>query len=101
MKKQLLIPVVLIFISSIFLFADILPPSKNIKIKKTGDTKTAVIYSHSGHAAIIGDKAKECADCHNAVKSKNDAHKYCAECHKNMKSGPGLMKCNDCHKPAK
>jgi nitrate/TMAO reductase-like tetraheme cytochrome c subunit len=101
MKRRFLIPVVLIFVGSIFLFADIVPPSKNIKIRKTGDTKTAVIYSHSEHAAMIGDKAKDCTNCHNAVKSKNDAHKYCAECHVKMKSGPGLAKCNDCHKPAK
>jgi hypothetical protein len=101
MKKFLLLFVTLIIFGSVLVFADVVPPANGIKIKKTGDTKTAVIYSHSKHSAKIGEKAKDCTSCHVAAKVKNDAHKFCTDCHKSMKSGPTLTKCNECHKPAK
>jgi hypothetical protein len=97
MKKILLILAAAVFTAPLLLSAAS-SPSGDIKVKKTGTVKGAVIYSHSKHAAKIGDKAKDCSSCHVAVKSKETAHKFCAECHKTMKSGPGLAKCNDCHK---
>ena len=42
MKKSLLVLPALIFIGSVFLFAQAVPPSSDIKVKKTGDTKSAV-----------------------------------------------------------
>ncbi len=99
MKKTLLIAISLLFAGSIMLFANEVP-TKDIKIKKTGKTATAVIFSHSQHANT-GDKFKDCTGCHDAVKTRNIAHKYCTDCHKSMKKGPGAMKCKECHRPVK
>ncbi len=101
MKKLLLVFITAAFIAPVLLYSADTPPSRNVKIKKSGSTKTAVMYSHVRHDKKIGAKAKECKPCHDAVKTKDSAHKYCAECHKTMKAGPILAKCNDCHKPAK
>lgn len=99
MKKTLLIAIVLLFAGSITLFA-IDAPTKDIKIKKTGRKATAVTFSHSEHAKT-GDKFKDCAGCHNAVKSQKTAHKYCADCHKSVNKGPRAMTCKECHIPVK
>ncbi len=98
MKKFLITLFVAAFAATVLVAQNFIP-SKDIKIKKTGSQKTAVIYSHSLHDKKIGVKAKDCTGCHNAVKKKDTAHKYCAGCHKTMNNGPALNKCNDCHTP--
>jgi hypothetical protein len=100
MKKPLLITVVSLSIGLIMLLADCAPTVKDVKITKTGDKRAAVVFSHSKHAAMTGDKSKDCEGCHNAVKSKKNAHKYCIDCHESMNSDLAAVKCNDCHKPA-
>ncbi|MBN2401870.1 MAG: cytochrome c3 family protein [Spirochaetes bacterium] len=101
MKRSLLVPVVLMFFGTIFFITNLTPSVKDVTIKKTGNSRTAVLFTHAKHTAMTGEKAKDCTGCHNAVKSKNDAHKYCADCHKSMNSGPRAIQCNECHKPAK
>jgi hypothetical protein len=97
MKKIIFILIIAAFIATV-LIAQNSTPTKDVKIRKTGKQADTVIYSHSLHDKKIGAKTKDCTGCHNAVKTKNDAHKYCAECHKTMNNGPILNKCKDCHK---
>ncbi len=93
MKKLFLIPAVIaLFILPVLLFGQ--APVNDVTIKKSGNKKGAVTYSHAKHAKIA--IAKDCESCHKAAKSMKTAHKLCITCHKKEKAGP--VKCNDCHK---
>jgi hypothetical protein len=81
-----------------------------VTIKKVGDKKSAVTFSHAGHAKTIDcftchhaaktkEEIKGCAECHGkdekASPAKTAYHNNCKGCHQKQKAGP--TKCNDCH----
>ena len=93
MKKSVfIIFLITIFVVPFILFAKL--PKGDMKIKKVGNKKSAVIYNHVKHAKI--KNAKDCKGCHAAMKTKAAAHKMCITCHKTEKVGP--RKCKECHK---
>jgi len=85
-------------------------PPDQITIKKCGDKKSAVTFSHKGHTELT-----ECFTCHHAAKTEADIkgcfechgkdasapdgktafHDQCRGCHKEQAKGP--TKCNECH----
>ena len=90
MKKRVMIFLVaLAFVIPVILFAAS-APKKAMKVKKSGNKKSAVMFDHNKHSAV-----KDCDGCHKAAKTKNASHKYCRDCHKS-KGGP--TKCKQCHK---
>ena len=101
------IAVAMAFAASMAVAGD--PPDK-VTIAKCGDKKSAVTFSHSGHAETIdcfachhASKTKEeikgCMECHGkddkAPAPKDAYHDQCKGCHKEQAKGP--TKCKECH----
>ena len=88
MKKVLALVLVLLFVASAVLAADMI--TINAKMG-------AVTFNHKVHST-----ANECKVCHGEgtpgkmTLGKEPAHKLCIDCHKTKKTGP--TKCNECHK---
>ena len=95
MKKSLILIAILSIFGASMLFAAGMPKG-DIQIKKTGSSKGSVTFNHDKHKKL--EVFKKCADCHNAVKSKSDAHKLCMVCHAKTPDPTGPKKCSECHK---
>ena len=88
MKKALVFVVIVMFIASAALAADV------ITLKaKFGD----ITFNHKTHSTSM-----DCKTCHGEgtpgklTLAKDPAHKLCKGCHDEKKAGP--TKCNECHK---
>ena len=101
------IAVAMAFTVSLAIAAD---PPDQITIKKSGDKKSAVTFSHKLHAELTEcftchheakteAEIKTCFECHgpdaNAPDAQKAFHDQCRGCHKEQAKGP--TKCNECH----